>query len=156
MTSQPDSALTFRASRPSDAPAIRSILLQSKLSAPVVGDFERVTHSRIGEILTFVIEKKGQVVGLLEWRDLGEEAEILDLAVHLNHRRQGHGCFLLRTFVQHILQPAVQKIFLEVRESNIAAIALYKKLGFQISGRRPNYYRNPQENALLMTLWLQA
>lgn len=156
MTPQPDSALTFRTGRSSDAPAIRSILLQSRLSAPVVGDFEQVTHSRIGEIISFVIEEKGQVVGVLQWRSLGEEAEILELAVDLKHRRQGHGSFLLRTFVQHISRSAVQKIFLEVRESNGPAIALYKKFGFQTSGRRTNYYRNPEEDALLMTLSLPA
>jgi [ribosomal protein S18]-alanine N-acetyltransferase len=156
MTRQADSAALFRAGRPSDASAIRSILLLSKLSAPAVGDFERVTHSRIGEVLTFVVEERGQVVGVLQWRNLGEEAEILDVAVHPDHRCQGHASFLLKNFLQHISQSSVQRLFLEVRESNTAAIALYKKLGFQISGRRTNYYRNPEENALLMSLSLQA
>jgi len=109
-----------------------------------------------GTVAVLVCEFQGKIVGMIVWRDLGGEVEILDLAVHPNHRRHGHGSFLLKTFVQRLSQSAVQKIFLEVRESNVAAIALYRKLGFQISGRRPNYYHNPEENALLMTLWLRA
>lgn len=93
---------------------------------------------------------------MIAWRGLGEEAEILDLAVHPDHRRHGYASALCKNLVQRISQSAVQKIFLEVRESNVAAVALYKKFGFQISGRRPNYYRNPAENALLMTLSFPA
>jgi len=152
MTRPPETDRIFRAGRPADAPTIRSILVESNLSAPEVGNLERVTHSRIGEVLTFVVEEYGQVVGVFQWRNLGEEAEILDLAVHPNHRRQGHATFLLRNSLQHMSQSAAKKISLEVRESNAAAIALYKKFGFQLSGRRPNYYRNPEESALLMNL----
>src|SRR5262249_50495654 len=156
MTEDLESAPIFRAGQGSDALAIRSLLLESDLSAPAVGDLEAVTHSRIGEILSFVCEQHGQVVGVLQWRNLSEEAEILDLAVDPNHRRHGKASFLLSKFVQHISRSAVKKIFLEVRESNAAAISLYKKFGFQIGGRRPNYYRNPEENALLMSLSLPA
>jgi len=156
MTTRPESELIFRAGLPADAPAIRSMLVQSNLSAPTVGDLECVTHSRIGEILTFVCEENGQLVGVLQWRHLREEAEILDLAIETNHRRHGHASFLLENFFQHVAHATVQKIFLEVRESNTAAIALYKKFGFQFTGLRRNYYRNPEESALLMSLSLKA
>jgi ribosomal-protein-alanine acetyltransferase len=156
MTSRPETARIFRAALAADAPTIRSLLLESHLSAPSAGDLERVTDSRVGEILTFVCEREGRVVGVLGWRNLGEEAEILDLAVHGSHRHQGHASFLLANFLDGAARSAVRGIFLEVRESNRAAIALYRKFGFQISGRRPNYYRNPEENALLMHLALRA
>lgn len=156
MTVPPESVTSFRAGRPGDAHSIRSLLLLSNLSAPSVGDLERLTHSLIGEIRTFVCEKDRYVLGVLQWRNLGEEVEILDLAVHPNHRRHGHACFLLQNFLSYAAQSAVQKIVLEVRESNAAAIALYKKVGFEISGRRPGYYRNPAEAALLMNLSLSA
>jgi ribosomal-protein-alanine acetyltransferase len=110
----------------------------------------------LGTVSVLVCQVQTKIVGLLAWRDLGEEAEILDLGVLPNHRYRGYASSLLKDFVQRESQSAIQKIFLEVRESNEAAIALYKKFGFQITGRRPNYYRNPEENALLMTLSLPA
>ena len=156
MTAGPESAAVFRAGLPADEPAIRAILLDSNLSLPAIGSLERVTHSQIGEIRTFVCEQNNHIAGVLQWRNLGEEAEVLDLAVHPRHRRRGLASFLLSNFLRQLSPSAVQKIFLEVRESNAAAISLYEKFGFQISGGRPNYYRNPEESALLMTLSLEA
>src|SRR5262249_11342007 len=100
--------------------------------------------------------RQGKIVAVLQWRNLGEEAEILAIAVDLNYRRQGNASFLLTNFVQHLRQSAVRKILLEVRESNVAALTLDRKFGFQISGSRTSYYRNPEESALLMNLSLQA
>jgi len=156
MTPPPHSDRVFRAGLPADARSIRSILVESNLCPPAVGDLERATHSLIGEVLAFVAEENGQIVGVLQWRNLGDEAEILDLAVDPAHRRKGCATFLLQRFFQHASQTPAKKIFLEVRESNAAAIALYQKAGLEICGRRPNYYRNPEENALVMTLLLQG
>ena len=144
MSNAPDSAAVFRAGLPGDRAAIHSLLLRSNLSAPAQGDLERAARSPFGQILSFVVEKNGQVAGVLQWRNLGEEVEILDLAVDPARRRQGYAAFLLRNFLQDASRSAAKKVFLEVRESNAAAIALYQKFGFQISGRRPNYYRNPR------------
>jgi [ribosomal protein S18]-alanine N-acetyltransferase len=149
-------ARLFRPVRPEDAGAIRSILSESNLSAPAVSELERSAQTHIGEIITFVCEQNHEPVGLLRWRHLGEEAEILALAVRRDHRRHGLASFLLQNFLDHISHSTVRAIFLEVRESNSAAIALYKKFGFEITGRRPNYYRNPEESALLMNLLFQA
>ncbi|HKF26668.1 MAG TPA: ribosomal protein S18-alanine N-acetyltransferase [Candidatus Acidoferrum sp.] len=156
MTAGPKSARAFRGALPADAPAIRSLLFQANRSSPAVGDCEHVTHQRMGEILTFVCEEEGKLLGILEWRDLGEEAEILDLAVEPQHRRQGLASFLLENFMLWLSRTTVRSIFLEVRESNFAAIALYAKFGFKNCGRRPNYYRDPDETALLMTASLRA
>jgi ribosomal-protein-alanine acetyltransferase len=146
----------FRPGRPEDAGALRSMLTESNLSAPAVSDPACAAHTRMGEIITFVCEQNHEPVGLLQWRQLGAEAEILDLTVRRDHRRHGLASFLLQNFLEHISHLTVLTIFLEVRESNSAAIALYKKFGFQISGRRSNYYRNPEESALLMSLLIQA
>lgn len=146
------STTVFRAGLPQDAAAIHALLERSDLCAPALGELQRARYAGIGEILSCVVEKDGQVLGVLRWRDLGEEAEIVDLAVDPGCRRQGHAAFLLRNFLGRVAEPAAKKIFLEVRESNAGAIALYQKFGFEISGRRPRYYRNPEENALLMAL----
>jgi len=156
MKVEPSPATVFRAGLPEDAAAIHSLLLRSNLCAPAVDDLERATHARIGEITSCVVEKGGQVFGVLQWCNLGEEVEILDLAVDPDCRRQGHAAFLLRNFLRCTAESAGKKIFLEVRESNAAAIALYQKFGFEISGRRPHYYRNPEEDALLMVLATKA
>jgi len=156
MTPGAEPSRLFRPGRPEDAGAIRSMLTESNLSAPAVSDAARATHTRVGEIITFVCEQNHEAVGLLQWRQLGAEAEILDLAVRRDHRRHGLASFLLQNFLEHISHLTILAIFLEVRESNSAAIALYRKFGFQISGRRSNYYRNPEESALLMNLLFQA
>jgi ribosomal-protein-alanine N-acetyltransferase len=140
---------------PSDRDAVRAILAEADLAAPSPGDVERATHVRIGEVLTFVCERDEELVGVLEWRHLGSEAEILDLAVRIAARRHGFATLLLKTFLRQAASSGTQQVFLEVRESNTAAIALYRKFGFQVTGRRPNYYRCPDEAALLMQLVLE-
>jgi ribosomal-protein-alanine acetyltransferase len=156
MTAVREPSRRFRSGRPEDAEAIRSILCESNLSASAGGDLERAAHYRIGQIRTFVCEQNHHLVGLLQWRYLGQEAEILDLAVRQDHRRRGLASFLLQNFLDHFSHSAVRAIFLEVRESNSGAIALYKKFRFQITGRRPNYYRDPEESALVMNLLFEA
>jgi len=76
------------------------------------------------------------------------EREILSLAVDPAHRRQGIG----RKLVDAELRSAPKGTtwFLEVRESNIAAISLYAAVGFTAAGRRPGYYHDPAEAAIVM------
>ena len=150
MSPAPELRWTCRESRPTDAIAIREILEESHLSSLLVSDIERATREPIGEILALVCERDARPAGVLQWRHLGPEVEIVDLAVRPKHRRQGCATSLLRHFLGTIAGSGVAKVFLEVRESNAAAVALYQKFGFQITGRRPKYYRDPQEAALLM------
>jgi ribosomal protein S18 acetylase RimI-like enzyme len=77
---------------------------------------------------------------------LPAEREILNLAVRGSSRRRGIAASLLRHEMQ---KPGT--FFLEVRASNLAAIALYVKLGFREFGRRRDYYDNPRETAIVMT-----
>lgn len=91
-----------------------------------------------------VAEKAGRVVGFLVSREVAEgEIEVLNLAVSSEYRRQGIATRLLRGLPE-------SDIFLEVRESNSAAKALYSGLGFDVAGRRIEYYEDPVENALIM------
>jgi len=140
----------YRSASVQDVDAIHQILRESNLSIPHPYDRERLTQAPIGQILAALCECAGAVVGVLQWRNLGDELEILDLAVCKPHRRSGHAAFLLENFLREASLGAAKKVFLEVRESNLPAIALYKKFGFTVSGRRSNYYRNPPEAALLM------
>jgi ribosomal-protein-alanine N-acetyltransferase len=104
----------------------------------------------MGATSWYVCERNDEVVAVIQWRNLGEEEEILDIAVHAEHRRQGIARLLLEDFVRVSREHGVRNIFLEVRESNSAAAALYHKAGFSVIARRPNYYRDPVEAALVL------
>ncbi len=80
------------------------------------------------------------------------EAHIMNVAVAPEHRRCGIGEALMIELLRRALAIEAQTAFLEYRPSNRAAAALYRKLGFRRAGRRPNYYRDTGEDAILMTL----
>ncbi len=92
----------------------------------------------------------GRVAGILIARAAADELEILNLAVGKACRRQGVATKLVRFVLQGTQAAGATQAFLEVRASNQAGIALYTRLGFRILGRRPNYYRNPVEDAALL------
>ena len=77
------------------------------------------------------------------------EIEILNLAVHPLARRRGYGQRLLHLLLQAGRKMGMQKVVLEVRENNLAAISLYEKFGFKITGLRKRYYSDTGENALI-------
>jgi len=79
-----------------------------------------------------------------------DEAEIANLAVSDEARRAGIGARLLDFAVAAADHRQCRVVFLEVRESNVAARALYASRGFQVAGRRSKYYRKPVEDALVL------
>lgn len=83
-------------------------------------------------------------------REVADEAEIFNLAVAPQYRRQGHGAALVTAALEGMRSRGIQNVFLEVRESNLGAIAFYEKLGFLKNGRRKEYYRFPDEAAITM------
>ena len=90
------------------------------------------------------------VAGYIGSQSVGEEADMMNVAVHLDYRRKGIARELVMGLVSALREKGVQSLALEVRQSNEPAIALYSQLGFQQVGLRPNYYRNPKENALIL------
>jgi ribosomal-protein-alanine N-acetyltransferase len=146
----------FRESASSDHGAIREILGEANLSFHSPNRASNISGSPavpvIGSTFICLCELDGEVVGVLQWRQLGEEAEILDIAVPTRHRRKGYARFLLKNFLNLAQERGTREVFLEVRESNAAALALYREFGFEVSGRRPRYYREPTEAALLLHL----
>ena len=142
----------FREARASDEAAIREILAYANLSPGAVEKSPGANSAHMGSTFVHVCQQDGAVVAVVQWRNLGEEAEILDIAVAEKHRHNGHARFLLKKFVELVRQQGIGDVFLEVRESNFPAIALYRKFGFSTSGRRLNYYQHPQEAAILLHL----
>jgi [ribosomal protein S18]-alanine N-acetyltransferase len=112
----------------------------------------------IGDVRGWVIGDREILFGFLAVRtiELASEMELLNLAVGPNWRRRGYASALLNTALAECRERRFQAVFLEVRESNHRAMAFYKEHGFAQSGRRPNYYRNPNEAALTMFLRLTS
>ncbi len=95
----------------------------------------------------YVIEVDGIIVGFASVIVCSPEAEIVNIAIDALYRGNGYSTKLLKTIFCDL--PEVNQMFLEVRESNLAAINLYKSNGFTIVGRRTDYYSD-NEDALVM------
>jgi len=139
--------LVLRAAEPSDLPALLDIERQSFPRAPWRPEDLAADDCTIavlnGEIAGFLISRQtfpaaqGQLA----------EREILNLAVSPKFRHRGVATALIRYELE---RRAIH--FLEVRESNAAARALYRKLGFEEIGNRPQYYDSPVETAIVMRM----
>ncbi len=77
-------------------------------------------------------------------------ADMMNLAVAPDYRQKGIAQALVNELIARLQQNQVTCLTLEVRASNTPAISLYEKLGFAPVGRRPNYYHNPKEDALIL------
>lgn len=97
-----------------------------------------------------VAQEYGQVLGYIGSQTVLGETDIMNLAVSPEHRRKGIAKALLLTLMDVLKTQGNRCVSLEVRQSNLPAQALYKKLGFRQVGIRPNYYRDPKEAALIL------
>ncbi len=97
-----------------------------------------------------VAEEAGQVLGYVGSQTVLDEADMMNIAVHPDARRQGIARQLVTELIAALCQKGVRSLTLEVRVSNSPAISLYEKLGFIQAGKRPNYYRNPKEDAWIL------
>jgi len=101
----------------------------------------------------FVVEgARGDVAGYAFGSAVADEAEILNLAVAPAHRRRGLGRVLLDACLGWMAARGAARVYLEVRRSNGAALAMYGAAGFETLGVRPDYYRKPTEDAVTMAL----
>ena len=103
------------------------------------------------ELSLWLVAVEGEtVLGYVGSQTVLDSTDILNVAVSLDHRGCGIGRALLTELEQRLRQQWVTEVLLEVRPSNAPAIALYTSLGFVQVGRRPNYYLNPREDALIL------
>ncbi|TAN39541.1 MAG: ribosomal-protein-alanine N-acetyltransferase [Nitrospirae bacterium] len=114
--------------------ALFRIELQSPLSRPIVA------------------RQQGRIAGYLCSNLVLDEAQVLDLAVRPDLRRQGIASALIRETLACLRGKGCRAVFLEVRASNRAALALYAAEGFEVTGTRKNYYTSPLEDAVTMVL----
>lgn len=145
----------FRPCKPEDMPAVQEILRQSPEAAPW-------SHVALSETLAtdpahfLVAVHEQQISGFIIGCRIADEAEIRNLAVHPQSRRHGLATALVQAFLHTCSCNHVNTVFLEVRESNSAAISFYRRLGFCQTARRPAYYSSPTEDALIFSLRLLA
>jgi ribosomal-protein-alanine N-acetyltransferase len=97
---------------------------------------------------------QGQGIGFLVARNGGPEWELENIAVLSEFHRQGVGRALLSALLAQARALQAERILLEVRASNQPAIHLYNNSGFQLLARRGGYYRNPNEDALILVYLL--
>jgi len=98
----------------------------------------------------------GDIAGYAIAHAAADEGEILNLGVGPAHRRRGAGRELVRAMMETLATRGVRAVYLEVRESNVAARELYDRLGFREMGRRSRYYRRPVEDAILLRAAISA
>ena len=100
--------------------------------------------------LWLVALENEKVVGYVGSQSVLGESDMMNIAVHPEHRRKGIAEALVTALVAELTARGNHSLMLEVRPSNTPAVTLYEKLGFFQVGRRPNYYRNPKEDALIL------
>jgi ribosomal-protein-alanine acetyltransferase len=142
------SAFVLRDFRAEDATAASEILREAREAASWSMQ-ALVEFMPLPGAMALVSEREGRPTGFVLGRLVADEAEVLNLAVREEFRRQGEGQALLTELLRRFAESGVSRVFLEVRESNRAAITFYERMGFRRSGRREGYYREPQEAAIV-------
>ena len=139
--------MTVRASQPEDAPAIAAI---ESIASPSPWSLDAI-EAQLGSALdaSWVAQSSRGIVGHLLTRVVAGEAEVLTLVVHPDAQRQGHARRLMQRAAQRWEQRGVRLAFLEVRQRNAAARALYLGMGWTETGVRPRYYSDGQDAVLM-------
>ena len=102
----------------------------------------------------WALEAEGRCLAYICFWVVAGEIHLMNLAVHPEERRRGYARRLLETMLMNGRSLCATQAWLEVRSSNKVAQALYRSMGFRKMGRRPGYYRDTQEDGILMSLEL--
>lgn len=126
---------------------------------PVLSAVGMADMLRLGNVFLWAYIENGQSsgssLGHVAVRSDGEDWEILTLWVQVEARRRGVARGLLRSIILAAMDEKAHKIFLDVRPSNMPAVALYEKLGFRQIATRLGYYSAPREDAAVYALELK-
>lgn len=116
---------------------------------------EDALRAELGKGIFLVVEAEGRAIAYAGCQTVLDEGYITNVAVAPTFRRQGAGRALLAALAARARAQGLAFVTLEVRASNVPAIALYEGAGYVRVGTRKNFYRAPQEDAVLMTLYLK-
>tara|TARA_B100001559_G_scaffold320161_1_gene331501 strand:- start:4599 stop:5039 length:441 start_codon:yes stop_codon:yes gene_type:complete len=103
---------------------------------------------KINDYVVYVATFNSECIGYLCASLICDELNIYNLGIKEKYRKQGYGYQLLNFTINSI--QTISNIYVELRKSNLAALNLYKKLGFEIYNERSKYYSMPTEDAILM------
>ena len=143
-----------RPAEPRDLPRLKQIAAHAATGAQWnPAEYENLFSGDATQGRTaLVLEDDNEVAGFIVGRQIADEWEIENVAIHGPARRRGLGACLLGEFLDLARGRGGKQVFLEVRESNHAARGLYEKWAFTEAGRRKMYYHNPDEDALILAL----
>ena len=140
--------MEIRRSRPDDATAIAE--MEKGIFSQPFGQKDILAYICSETAMCFTAIDGSEVIGYIIGSKIPPEGEIYRIAVRPDRRQRGVGYRLLSYGLKTELGSGVETVFLEVRESNVPARALYKAYGFKELGIRKNYYQDPTENAVVM------
>ena len=140
--------MEIRRARPDDATAIAE--MEMNIFGDPWGKKDIFSYICSDNGMCFTALDNGEPIAYIIGQKIPPEAEIYRIAVREDKRQRGIGYRLLSYALKTERGSGVETVFLEVRESNIPARALYKAYGFEEISIRKNYYQNPSENAVIM------
>ncbi len=146
---------TITRSELADVPELKRIEIECGLSPWSIGSYQSEME-RPDSVILKAQQLNGRVIGFILGRiplDVGD-AEIYNLGIATTLRREGIASMLVDRFLIICVERKAAAIWLEVRDSNVAALSFYRSHGFIQKGVRSNFYSNPTENAVLMRLSL--
>ena len=144
--------MTLRDLLPAEAEEAAALDAASPTAAHwAAADYARLARGEFPARFCLVAEEPpGRIGGLLLAVLAPPESEILNLVVAPALLRKGLATALVEEAMRRMAQAGVRRVWLEVRASNVAAQAFYRRLGFREAGRRPRYYQDPTEDALVL------
>lgn len=146
----PPTHLAIRLARRDDVDDVAAIERRSFADPWSAGSFRALFGNPVVHFAVAEDPVTGRIFGYVVGWAVADEAEIANLAVADEARGAGVGARLLDHAIAAARQRSCRVVFLEVRESNVAARALYASRGFEVAGRRSKYYRKPVEDALVL------
>lgn len=148
-----DDRFFIRRMRESDLSAVRAIEALSFSNPWSDNTFRGEIQNTAVSFPMVVVRRPGEtVVGYIVFWQIRDDVQVNNVAVHPDCRGLGLGEALMRYAIDRTREAGAAFMTLEVRQSNAPALALYKKLGFEVMGVRKNYYTKPDEDAYVMAL----
>ena len=145
--------VAIRSAALNDVPAILTIEQRAPHAAHWTAEqYKKLVASGVVLVAEEGAEEAGELCGFICAKVVAGEWEIENVVVAAEFLRRGIANELVRNLIRSAAGEAASAILLEVRESNLPARGLYEKHGFREVGRRPVYYRDPVENAILYAL----
>jgi ribosomal-protein-alanine N-acetyltransferase len=141
-------SIIIRKALPEDAAAVYEI--ESEISRHPWNEDQIREEIEFVQAYTCVCEEDSRIVGFAIIQNAAEFAHINEFGVLASHRRRGIGRMLMEDIIRESLERGCEFISLEVRESNDPAQALYRSFGFRQEGLRKGFYRDPQEDGLVL------